>query len=176
MKLKFFLKTLYNLLIIYILFIQTLNLFPIEPLLLPEKLTYIPIAENIEYLEDKTKTLEFEDMRQISSNWLVSKNKGLHFGFSNSVFWLRFTVQNPNLKKINFIFDTGNSRLDSVEFFYPEEGGNYKSILTGDLFSYSKRDVDNSNFAFNIELNPLESKIFYVRLSRIKKSKVKSQK
>ena len=165
MKLKFFLKTLYNLLIIYILFIQTLNLFPIEPLLLPEKLTFIPIAENIEYLEDKTKTLEFEDMRQISSNWLVSKNKGLHFGFSNSVFWLRFTVQNPNLKKINFIFDTGNSRLDSVEFFYPEEGGNYKSILTGDLFSYSKRDVDNSNFAFNIELNPLESKIFYVRLS-----------
>ena len=84
-------------LIIFILLITAFSpAFAAGPIVIDESLTKIPAGLYVEYLEDGPGKLQIEDIRsrQYESKWVRSDRESLGFGFTDSVYWIRFTIQN----------------------------------------------------------------------------------
>ena len=150
--------------LIFLLLFFSVNLYALEPIVL-ENCNNLAVGKYIEYLEDRDKILELEEIQKREIGWTRSQKDSVHFGFTTSRYWLRFAIQNSSVNSQDCILDTAFSRIDLIEFFHPLEDGSYKMIQTGDTYPYSQRDVDHINFAFKINLKPNNTKIFYMNVS-----------
>ncbi|WP_338793262.1 7TM diverse intracellular signaling domain-containing protein [Bernardetia sp. MNP-M8] len=98
------------------------------------------------------------------SNFKPSQGYNPNFGFSESAFWVRVELENQNEEQNEFLVEIAAPLLDSITFFYKEEG-TYDSIITGDAFEFWQRPVENRYFLFPFQLKPTEKQVFYFRIA-----------
>lgn len=148
--------------VILYLFGGIISLYPIDSVHIKKDLTSILIGESVEFLEDKDHSKTFETIEKEQLIWQKSEKENLVFGFTKSKFWIRFRLKNDTNEKQLLVLDTNFSRIDFIDFYYPDSSGKYIQIQTGDTYPFAKRDVEHYNFAFNIELAPQEEKTFFI--------------
>jgi signal transduction histidine kinase/serine phosphatase RsbU (regulator of sigma subunit) len=142
------------------LFILISILFPNElpaakPLILnTETLKGYAIGLNVEYINDATKKLEFDDIINNSLHWKKSDKKSLGFGFTDDIYWLRFDVINPADDSLNWYLELGYPLLDYLEIFIPAENGNYQKKIAGDKIPFDDREFNHHNFIFPLTTSP----------------------
>ncbi|WP_338761075.1 7TM diverse intracellular signaling domain-containing protein [Bernardetia sp. ABR2-2B] len=98
------------------------------------------------------------------SNFKPSEGYNPNFGFSESAFWVRIELENQNKEQDNFLIEIAAPLLDSIAFFYKEEG-KYEKIITGDTFEFSERPIENRYFLFPFQLRPQEKQVFYFKIA-----------
>lgn len=116
----------------------------------------------MEYLIDDEGSLDFESI-QNSKAWNQVDGDYIIGGFTQSVYWVRFSVENTQGFNQNWVLETDYPIIDFIEFYQPSEDGKYTKILAGDQHPFKSRPIDYHNIAFPINSPANTSQTFYLR-------------
>ncbi|MBK8396689.1 MAG: hypothetical protein IPL26_15825 [Leptospiraceae bacterium] len=83
------------------LFFSSKVILPIEPVILPEEVGEYPLGLYLEILEDKEGKLTIDDIQkpELENLWMKSKSDVPSFGFSKSIYWVRFQLATKSEKE-----------------------------------------------------------------------------
>ena len=110
----------------------------------------IPLGLHLEILEDETGELSFEQVRQADSRFAASTQKTPSFGFTDSVYWVRFRVENRSrISQWWLVLRYAN--MNRISLYRPEAEG-YESIQTGNVLPAATREVPHHHFHFPLTL------------------------
>jgi len=120
---------------------------------------------HISILEDKSNSLTFDDLHNIEIAGLFrsSESEIPNFGYSNSTFWVKFRLINPETKTSNWFVELDYSHMDSVVFYSEHNGKLAKKISTGDLLPFNSRAMTHRNFVFPISIAPNSEDTYYLQ-------------
>ena len=107
-----------------------------------------------------------------------SSSNTLNLGYSSSNIWIKLDVdaskiantRNPYTGKRTtqflkqWVVEVDSPNLDEVIFFRRNKEGTYSSLITGDRFNFSQRDINTNTFAFNVQLSENTLNTFYFRI------------
>ncbi|MFT4925761.1 MAG: signal transduction histidine kinase [Phenylobacterium sp.] len=126
-------------------------------------------------LEDVSGQLSISQVSsgQYDSQWQQNKQQTPNFGLSHSVYWLRVNLTSDLPNNKTWWFEVGFSNHDYLDFYLldPSISSNAQQqylqdheVHTGDRLPFSQRPYPYVNFLFDVELNPGQSKVVYLRL------------
>lgn len=90
-------------------------------LLLDSEKVHAPIANHAEYYEDKTQQLSLNDIRSplYQNRFTPYEQRFFRFGFTNSIYWIRFTLSNPTQKPLKIFLQYENiTQADITAYFF----------------------------------------------------------
>lgn len=118
----------------------------------------LEIGKNLEIYLDEGGLELFEEVR---TKDFYSPSR-LNFGVTNSIYWLRFAVENKSLHQ-DWHLRVNYPPTDYIDFYSPKAGSDtYTVIKTGDRRPFSSRPTKN-NF-FLLPINPSnETATYYIR-------------
>ncbi|GAB4139825.1 MAG: hypothetical protein Fur0041_15010 [Bacteroidia bacterium] len=114
----------------------------------------------LEIAEDKSKSLSFEDAQKL--NFQPSQQEVPNFGFNNSSFWLRFTLENTTDMEIDVYVSVKNANLDIADLYYFSQEGGIIRQTGGDFFKFSRRVIKDKYVRFPVKLAPKSKTLFYL--------------
>jgi signal transduction histidine kinase len=124
-----------------------------------------PLGLHIEILEDKEGTLTFEDVTspEIAALFVPSQNEAPSFGWSDSVFWVRFKVKNEAESITQWVL-LNDSQISYIDYYLPADNAQgYEVILTGARLPWHTRDIPVRMFAFHLPIPYQESLTVHMR-------------
>lgn len=115
--------------------------------------SYIDLGTEIDWVEDDTNQLNFEQVRQLSEKrFNKSSQNTFNKGYTSSGYWLRFRLDFPTeLINTLWLLEIPFPLLDYVALYTPDQDNNYSIIQTGDRSAFSQRDFDTTSFVFKLE-------------------------
>ena len=126
----------------------------------------IILGKYSEYLEDPNGELSFEEILHKNLKWNKLKNENVNFGYNQSFFWVRFTINNKVKNTLNPILEIPWSKQDYIEF-YNLLKDKYEIQITGDIFPFANRKIDDTFFAFELEIPPESIQTYYIKTRSI---------
>ncbi len=139
-----------------------LRVFSLEPIGIIKNFERYPVFKNAEYLEDKNGDLSFNAARG-SAAWKRTATESVNFGFTKSVYWFRFAIENEGYRDPSLFIELDYPMLDYVDLFSPDGAGSYTKKRSGDLLPHSGREVNDRNIMFRID-PPEDRGIYYLRI------------
>lgn len=140
---------------------------PAEPVSLQDTMTDFNIGLKTDIFEDTTAKMGIDDisgMNGPAATWVPSKKKSLNLGFSASALWIRFSVTNPEKKKIDWFLEIGYPQLDFIDLYIPGNDGKFILKQEGDHYAFSHREVSHRNFIFTGSSAPGTTKTCYLKI------------
>ncbi|MBP7737907.1 MAG: hypothetical protein KA369_18150 [Spirochaetes bacterium] len=110
------------------------------------------IGKEVEYLEDRTGEMVFDQAR-LKRTWKTSKSDSFNFGFTPTVYWFRFAIDNAGTGPMNLFFEISYPLLHHVDFYIPGEKA-YRVVKTGTMYPFSHREIEDKNFIFQLKEGP----------------------
>lgn len=110
------------------------------------------MGEYIEYFQDKTKAITFEDILKNSEQYpfLPSHQKTINFGYkAGSAYWLRFYVFNPEPVTRSFYLELDNSLIDKFDIYISNKD-DFIVKKGGDRRPYHFRDIKHRTGIYEI--------------------------
>jgi len=151
-----------------IIFITTgSTLFAAEPVQVNDARDIYPLGLHLEYLEDVNGLLTIHDITGTSHDYTFhpSKEETPNFAFTDSVYWVRFTLRTDSLKHKHWILKFGYPLMDHISLY--EVRPDRKVLLlseTGFSRPFSTRQVPHRFFLFHLDPGPGETRTYYLRL------------
>lgn len=149
------------------LFVMPFSSFALEPVIIDDSLNSIELGSHLEYLKDSDGSLSFYEIIQGRNTekpgWIRSKEDKLGFGFSRSVYWVRFSLKNPTQRQITCYLNEKYPLIDYLTLYVPDSAGNYKAAQTGVLYPFSERPVKYRTFVFPLIINAKNTVTCYLR-------------
>lgn len=135
--------------IVYFLFILSLFSEEIKP---NENNRYFPLHITFQFLEDKTRSLQFEDIikKENQERFQSLNGKIKSFGYTHSILWYYTDYPLPDHLE-NYILEIPNPILDHVEIYYQNKDGSLQTKFIGRLISFSKREYEHRNFLISLD-------------------------
>ncbi len=125
----------------------------------------ITSAERFFYYEDRSGTLTANAARELSGKeWSHLPGNIANFGFSESVYWFSFDIQNLSSRAIDLYVHIDYSLLDSIEFYTYADGLLSEKYIAGDTLAFNERPVDYPTFLFPVELRKDQQKQVFIRV------------
>ena len=118
---------------------------------------------HIEYLEDVEGKLSFEQAAA-SPAYAQSQQAVINFGFTNSVYWLRFRLHNPTEQVLSRLLENAYPPIDYLDLYRVDASNNVSVRKSGDRLPFDSREIRHKNVIFPISLQPKEETTFYLRV------------
>ncbi|MBF0442424.1 MAG: hypothetical protein HQK54_11010, partial [Oligoflexales bacterium] len=125
----------------------------------------IPKSEpfNRSHFEDVTGNMRFSDVYSIrESDWISSQTVNTTLGMSESAFWFKIIVNNPDSNPKEKVIEIPYPVLDQIDFYHVVNDSLVNGYVTGDSYIFSGRPENGRLFTFDLRLPPGSvSKIFF---------------
>jgi len=126
-----------------------------------------PLGLHLDYLEDRAGNLTVDDVAggNFDKMFVPSREAIPNFAFTDSVYWVRFTVTTGALNQPNWILEFSYPLMDRIGLYEVKKGS--RPVLlkeTGFALPFSTREIAQRFFLFTIRLGPGETKTYYLRL------------
>lgn len=153
---------------IFIIFIFVLvngKLEAQEPVILDDSIEKYPIGLNTSILEDTGNKLRFQDVtsKTFSDRFKKSDKVSPSYGFTDSVFWIRFTLRSKSIKHSYWLMELDFPLMDKISLFVPNPNGEYTEKRYGYSMPFAQRDIRHRNFVFKLDIQNGEKKTYYLR-------------
>lgn len=141
---------------------------PILPL--SEHFQYQAIGEYVEYLEDPERNLTLQDLQNpaFQGRFIPSPYSFLQLGFSQSAWWLRLAVHNPDHESRELVLSLSEPSLRSIRLYVPDydEQGllHYTMREAGTGTDKVQADLQAPAYWFRLEAAPEQTSVYYLRL------------
>ncbi len=116
------------------------------------------------YFEDRTGDLGIQDVSdeafQNRFRPLAERRKG--FGYSDSAFWLRLTVENQGDRPLRWYLEYDYPIIDAIDCYLPENGG-FREYNSGDHRPFRFRPIAYRTIVFPVD-SPGGRQAVYIRL------------
>ena len=119
------------------------------------------VSGHIEYLEDVEGRLTIDDVLG-SNSFKDAGPKSPSFGFTSSVYWIRFTVESQS-NEDTIILALGYPLLDYVDLYQLNNNGGMDKVVGGDMLPFNVRSYDHRTLNFQVEHQPKTTKTYYIR-------------
>ncbi|MBU1106633.1 MAG: sensor domain-containing diguanylate cyclase [Candidatus Riflebacteria bacterium] len=132
---------------------------------LDEGLSTYNLDGAVSYYEDRSASLslpEILDNRFFS--WASLRGAVPSFGFSSSVYWLKFDMCQPRPEAESAVLEINNPLLDSIDLFAVAGRTVVYDVHTGDSIPFSQRPEKHHNFLFFLPSFPEEALSIYLRV------------
>lgn len=117
-------------------------------------------------MEDKSRTLSIRKALEQKDKFLGVQTDKPNYGYTDAAFFAKFSILNQTEQPADVWVEVEYPLLDSVAFYAVDTSGRVvKSFITGDLYPFSKRDVQVNNFVFKLHLKQSEQKIVVLRVA-----------
>ncbi len=84
------------------------------------------------------------------------------FGFTDSVYWVHFEIENRTEKK-DWYLEVSYPLINYLNLHYGESREELNRHYTGNMLPFEEREIKDRNFIFPVEIEPHTSKHFYLR-------------
>lgn len=127
----------------------------------------ISVPNFVYLLEDSTGELTLDQiiLSKTDKDFTLNSTSYLNFGFTKSIYWLKFSMINETDTPRDFILGINYPLLFSIDFYSINGVNLEKHIASGERYSFSSREIKNRNYLFDLKLNPGITYNFYVRVS-----------
>jgi serine phosphatase RsbU (regulator of sigma subunit) len=112
------------------------------------------------YLKDPSGTLTFADVTKKNIPWEKVSRESVNFGYTSSAYWFAFTLDNTSGDNYHCYLALTYPLLDYIELYVPDDRDSYTLKKTGDRHPFSRRDVEDRNFLFTIDLAQGKSTLY----------------
>ena len=150
-----------NYAIIHWILMLMILLYPLFSWGEPIQRTVIDVSDvNNEFTLTGISILEDKQNQFTIDNILFEQNKNfkmfdnIKLGFSESSFWVSFSVTNHSNEKKSVILRQNYPLIDYLEFWLVDNHVITKYVKTGDRELFSTREFDYKDFMFNISVEP----------------------
>ena len=182
------LKKILRISILVFLFCTLIFQISAESLILTDNNQEVSMGKYLEILEDEKGSLTIDDitspayanvlhleeggnikdtLNELSKKgrpaFVKNRTETLNFGFSQSVYWIRFKLDSRDRER-TWILETGYPSLDYINLYFPADNGRYRTAISGDRFHFSHREINYRNVAFRIPSNYDHEKYIYLRV------------
>ncbi len=150
--------------IFMMLFIPSTKLLAQNGVFVDSSFTTKPIGRFMDYHEDKNGSLTINQILR-ETEWTMSRSESINFGFTKSVYWFRFAVNNTSKEALDLFFELTYPLLNYVYLYVPVKG-KYQVIKTGNKYPFYQRDIVDKNFVFDLKTAPGVS-TYYLRIETV---------
>jgi PAS domain S-box-containing protein len=154
--------------IVLFVIIHPQNLLASAPIQLdPDHMNGNLIGRRIEYLEDKDRSLTDRDIlkHDISSRFKTSNTDVLSFGFTSSVFWVRFDVKNIAAEDITWYLDYAFFNITRIDL-YAAQDDRLERIKTLGSFYMQNSDINHVTHITRMRTKPGINR-YYLRVQSV---------
>lgn len=116
-----------------------------------------------EFLVDPEGALDIASVVR-AGDWKKVPASGLTAGFTDAVYWLRFTVQNTSPDNRPWNLEFHYALLDEIVVFIPSASGDYQRIVSGDHYPFSDRPIHYRNVVIPVVSGAHHRDTYYVRI------------
>lgn len=142
-------------------FASVSNAWALSVLDLQEGQRNIP-GTRMESLEDRTGALTLEDVTRPEFNSFVPSVREVpNFGFTTSVYWLRFRLRGVDSQP--WLLQIKYPPLDDVSLYTKLAGGSWTQSASGDMHPFSQREIKHRTFLFHITVPRGQVMDVYIR-------------
>ncbi|MBN1498359.1 MAG: hypothetical protein JXA07_16425 [Spirochaetes bacterium] len=145
-----------------VLFLLPIKVLGIETINTRDNFNSYPVFQSAEYIEDKNGDMSFGEVRK-AGGWKETAAASVNFGFTGSVYWFRFAIDNDGYSRPALFLELDYPVLDYADLYSPDGTGGYTKKSSGDLLSFSLREVKDRNILFRIG-HPKGRGVYYLRV------------
>lgn len=119
-------------------------------------------ASQVEIFEDPSGTLTFnsiikKDFQTPQSSYPMNSNL-------RSTYWVKYRIKgNPNTAR-NWVMEVFDLHIDTLEFYQPQDNGEYERIIAGEVFPFKDRTYKHINFVFDLHADYSGTRDYYVKV------------
>ena len=135
-----------------------------RPVELNDSITSLSLGLHMEILEDRGKTLTLKNVSRDTRNWTPSSSESPGFGFTDSAYWVRFSVKNTSRSAGLWYLEISYPMLDHIGFHVIDEDGKAEVIEMGDRMKFSARPVNHRNFVVPLTVPGDAVRTCYIRI------------
>jgi len=165
-----FLQKIYYASFFFIIFFSILNANAAEKLTIKDSDDKLFIGNRCETLEDKSGSINVYSIISgyHDKNFQQVKSTIPNFGFTQSVYWVRFNLVNDSLNEFSKVLEIGFPLLDRVQLYiFSDKSGSDDLVqheISGRDFIFKNRTMEHRNFVFPFTMHPEEKLTFLLRL------------
>ncbi len=122
------------------------------------------LADKLVFLEDAEYNYDFEDVQKLNvSQWQPHDRHTFNQGYSDSRWWLKLSLNNPQSSPAERLLEISYPVLDYVEIFIVSDDQK-KHFQLGDKQPFRLRPVDHRNFVVPLRWQPHETLDIYIKV------------
>ena len=124
------------------------------------------LGKHLQYLEDKTGKLTLSEILDNGAKlpFVPSVVDAPNFGFTESVYWLRFDLENHHPSVRIWLLESQYALVDELEAHLVYAKDRIKSFKSGYRVPFAQREVKHRNVIFNVPLDPGQKVRVYLRV------------
>ena len=92
------------------------------------------------------------------------QNENQDLGFTNSHYWLQFSLKNTTQKSLSYYLETARPIVDNAELFALDSNKVVSFQKSGDAIPFSERSLKHRKIIFRIQLKPKQQLKYYLHL------------
>jgi len=128
----------------------------------------VNLGQKVSVLPDPKGTLTIDSVSKLADSaakaagpaqFQLSQQSVLHFGFTNSIVWLRFTLDNPTADSL--LFELDHAFIPTADLYYQDAAGYWAVRQSGFHIPLNKKPVVNASQVFPL---PSGRHTFYLRM------------
>lgn len=157
--------------ILFVIPFSAVKGYSIQTIIIDDAVKNTPIGRICETLEDPDGKLTLYSVTSADIEPMFKPVKAQipNYGFTKSVYWVRFSIKNNSAADISRYLEIGFPLLDRIELYTFQRNKKGELDLlrqetTGRDFSFLNRTVKHRNFVFPALLPSGEERIFYLRI------------
>ncbi|MDX1437805.1 MAG: 7TM diverse intracellular signaling domain-containing protein, partial [Anaerolineales bacterium] len=145
---------------------QTAENLQSPPVALTEDRGRYPLGLHLDILEDAEGELTIEDVaaEPFAGLFASSQVDVPNFGFTESVYWVRFRLDNQSRQVDEWLLEQGFANTHYIDFYTPlPDGTGFAVAPSGVLRPPENRSIRHQHIIFNLHLPPQSQETFYLR-------------
>ena len=152
------------------IFLVLLIVFPVtaiaaSPVVIEENKGEFHLGQHIEILKDEEGKLTLDDVinPNQTENFVPSTSEIPNFGFTDSVYWLKFTLINPLEKEQLVLLEQAYPHIDDIKLFVFRNNRQIASAHGGDRYVLQNNEIKYHNFISKILTPPNSTTQVFMR-------------
>ena len=123
------------------------------------------LNDHVEYIVDIEGELSPDQLIQSNNKWNIHNKETLSFGYSSSVYWFRFSVNNSSVEDVSHLLEIAYPVLDDIKMWvYDERKQLIEKIHLGDKIPFAQREIQHRNFVVPLVITKKQTQIWLVRI------------
>jgi len=123
------------------------------------------IGKDLWILEDKSGSLNIQEVINQSSQFRKSNQQTPLFGITHSAIWMKFVVEKRS--KEDWYLEIGNPIIDTINLYYSNSDGSIQEIKSGESLRMEDEELENPLLLFKLPLDQNQQKTFYLKVQSI---------
>lgn len=151
-------------LITFLLLIYTSFASSLEPVEVGKLVKEYSLDDHVEYRVDSLGELKKEHIL-LDNDWLTHNQETLSFGYSSSVYWLRFQLSNQSSSDVSHLLEIAYPVLDDIRIYiYDDSNHLIDEHHIGDKNLFNQRLIEHRNFLIPFDLVTKKTQTWLIRI------------